>query len=70
MRKKIVSSSQNIDINEFVEELDKDEAFIKTNIVLFVGQIFLSEEEIFVFYERYISTLFLNSKRQIQQMGL
>ncbi|KAG4934800.1 hypothetical protein JHK85_049719 [Glycine max] len=52
-KENIVSSSQNIEINEFAEEVDRDETYNETNIVPFVGQIFLSEEEAFAFYKRY-----------------
>ncbi|KHN39609.1 Protein FAR1-RELATED SEQUENCE 11 [Glycine soja] len=51
-KENIVSSSQNIEINEFAEEVDRDETYNETNIVPFVGQIFLSEEEAFAFYKR------------------
>jgi len=43
-------SSLNIATNE---DVDKDETFNETNFVSFVGQMFLSEEEAYVFYKRY-----------------
>ncbi|CAJ2635570.1 unnamed protein product [Trifolium pratense] len=40
---------ENIQVNQFFEEVDKD----GQNIIPFVGQIFLTEEEAFAFYKRY-----------------
>ncbi|CAK8540336.1 unnamed protein product [Lathyrus sativus] len=52
-KENLVSSNQNVEINEFLEEVDNGGASNETNILPFVGQIFLSEEEAFVFYKRY-----------------
>lgn len=46
-------SSQNIEINGFLQESSEGHTFKESNIVPFVGQIFLSEEEAFIFYKRY-----------------
>lgn len=50
---KILYFSQNIVINNFSEEVDKDGVCDQTNMVSFIGQIFLSEEKVFVFLQRY-----------------
>lgn len=50
--KNSIPSSQNIVINNFLEEVDKDGVCDQTNIIIFIGQIFLSEE-VFIFYKRY-----------------
>lgn len=44
-----VISSQNIEINGFLQESSEGDTFKESNIVPFVGQIFLSEEEAFIF---------------------
>ncbi|KAI5399192.1 hypothetical protein KIW84_064538 [Lathyrus oleraceus] len=51
-KENIVISSQNIEINGFLQESDEVDTFKESNIVPFIGQIFLSEEEAF-FYKRY-----------------
>ncbi|RZB62629.1 Protein FAR1-RELATED SEQUENCE 11 [Glycine soja] len=38
---------------QYQKKVDRDETYNETNIVPFVGQIFLSEEEAFAFYKRY-----------------
>lgn len=48
-----IPSSQNIVRNNFLKEVDKDEVCDQTNMVSFISQIFLSEDETFVFYKRY-----------------
>lgn len=45
--------NQNIVINDFSEEVDKDGVCGQTNMVHFIGQIFLSKEESVIFYQRY-----------------
>lgn len=53
LRENIVISSQNIEINKFLQESGESDTVKESNIVPFVGQFFLSEEEAFVFYKRY-----------------
>jgi hypothetical protein len=52
-KENLVPFSENIQLNEFLEEVDKDGTCSETNIIPFVGQIFLSEEEAYAFYKRY-----------------
>ncbi|CAL5191621.1 unnamed protein product [Lathyrus oleraceus] len=52
-KENILISSQNIEINGFLQESSEVDTFKESNIVPFVGQIFLSEEEAFIFYKRY-----------------
>src|SRR4051812_36118038 len=52
-KENIVTSSQNIEINGFLQESGEGDTFKESNFVLFVGQIFLNEEEAYVFYKRY-----------------
>ncbi|KAI5429436.1 hypothetical protein KIW84_034151 [Lathyrus oleraceus] len=52
-KENIVISSQNIEINGFLQESSEGDTSKESNIVPFVGQIFLSEEEAFIFYKRY-----------------
>ncbi|XP_058766139.1 protein FAR1-RELATED SEQUENCE 11-like [Vicia villosa] len=49
----LITSSRNVVINNFSEEVDEDGVCDETNMVPFIGQIFLSEEEAFSFYKRY-----------------
>ncbi|KAI5407870.1 hypothetical protein KIW84_053927 [Lathyrus oleraceus] len=53
-KENILISSQNIEINGFLQESSEGDTFKESNIVPFVGQIFLSEEEAFIFYKRYV----------------
>lgn len=61
-----IPSSKNIVINDFLEEVDKDGFCDETNMIRFIGQIFLNEKKAFVFLQQIcISSCVVNSKRYI-----